>query len=141
MKEQKETLRRFFQEVWNEGNEDAVDVYLAETYTIFHDPGDAWHGKTLDRDGFKERLRISRAPFPDQCFDIVEMVAEPNRVVASWFWKGTHKGDLPGFPATGKTISMSGLTIYNFKDGRITGHWQVTDRLGVFQQLTNQPGH
>jgi len=137
MKEQKETLRRFLQEVWNEGNEDAVDVYLAETYTIFHDPGDVWHGQTLDRDGFKERLRISRAPFPDQCFDIKEMVAEPNRVVAGWFWKGTHKGDLPAFPATGKTINMSGLTIYNFTDGRISGHWQVTDRLGVFQQLTS----
>ncbi len=36
----------------------------------------------------------------------------------------------------GRTIRMSGATAYTFDDeDRITGHWQVTDRLGVFQQL------
>ena len=31
---------------------------------------------------------------------------------------------------------MSGATAYGFDaEGRITGHWQITDRLGVYQQL------
>jgi predicted ester cyclase len=31
---------------------------------------------------------------------------------------------------------MTGATVYSFdSDDRITGHWQVIDRLGVFQQL------
>jgi predicted ester cyclase len=30
---------------------------------------------------------------------------------------------------------MSGITVYSFEDGRLTGHWQVTDRLGVLMQL------
>jgi hypothetical protein len=54
----------------------------------------------------------------------------------TWLWRGTHAADLPGFPATGQTIRMSGATVYMFDaDDRLTGHWQITDRLGVYQQL------
>ncbi len=53
----------------------------------------------------------------------------------TWFWSATHAGDYPGFPATGKTISMSGATVYYFDGDRLCGHWQIADRLGVFQQL------
>jgi predicted ester cyclase len=42
---------------------------------------------------------------------------------------------MPGFPATGRSIKMSGATVYYFEGERITGHWQITDRLGVYQQL------
>ena len=134
----KATLADFLQEVWTDGDIEAVDRYLAPAYTIHHDPGDPWDGQTLDIDGFKQRVSISRAPFPDQCFTIHELIAEPSagKVAASWFWTGTHTGDLPGLPASGKIVEISGLTIYYFENGRIAGHWQVTDRLGVYQQLS-----
>jgi predicted ester cyclase len=63
------------------------------------------------------------------------MVAEGDEVAIAWTWDATHQGDVPGFPATGKHLAMSGLTVYPVKDGRITGHWQVADRLTVGQQL------
>jgi predicted ester cyclase len=53
----------------------------------------------------------------------------------TWYWSATHTGDIPGFPATGKQIRMSGATVYYVENGRFTGHWQVTDRLGVYSQL------
>jgi hypothetical protein len=27
------------------------------------------------------------------------------------------------------------MTVYYLADGKLTGHWQVTDRLGVYHQL------
>ena len=132
----KEVLTRFIQDVWNEGNLDAVEDCLAPLYTIHHDPGDPWHGQTLDIAGFKERVRQSRAPFPNQCFKIHELIAESEKVALAWFWTGIHEGDLPGFPASGKTIAMSGLTLYYFEGQRISGHWQVADRLSVYRQLS-----
>jgi len=134
----KNALAGLLRGLWNEGRADMVETYIAETYTIRHDPGDPWHGQTLDRDGYKNRLLTSRAPFPDQKFHVVEMVAEGDNVAVSWTWTGTHKGDLPGLPATNKPITMTGLTIYSFKDGKATGHWQIVDRLGVFQQLSGR---
>ena len=100
-----------------------------------HDPGDPWNGKELDLAGYKERVRISRAPFPDQAFDVQDILADESKVMVTWLWAGTHKGDFPGFPATGSKITMSGATVYYIADGRLTGHWQITDRLGVFMQL------
>lgn len=131
----KEILTEFFQEVWNKGNLESMERFLAPKYKIHHDPGDPWSGKELDLEGFRERVRLSRAPFPDQQFAIQELFEDGDAVVASWSWTGTHKGDLPGFPASGKTIRMSGITVYYFVGDRIAGHWQVADRLSIFQQL------
>ena len=131
----KAILTDFVREVWNEGNLAAADRYLAPLYKIHHDPGDPWDKKELDLEGFKERVRTSRAPFPDQKFEIRELFADGNAVVMTWFWTGTHRGDIPGFPASGKTIRMSGATVYYFEGDRISGHWQIKDALGVYQQL------
>lgn len=131
----KEVLRAFIQAVWNEGDADSVDRFLSPLYRIRHDPGDPWNGQELDHAKFKERLRISRAPFPDQRFDIQELFAEGETVVMTWLWSGTHRGDLPGFPASGRRIRMSGITVYDFEGGRICGHWQEKDALGVYGQL------
>ncbi|HEY1614746.1 MAG TPA: ester cyclase [Rhizomicrobium sp.] len=132
----KQRLAAFIRQVWDEGDADAADVYIAETYTIRHDPGDPWEGKTLDRAGFKDRVWKSRAAFPDQRFNIQGLFADGDSVVMTWLWNGTHRGDLPGFPATNRAIRMSGATVYTFdSEGRLTGHWQITDRLGVFQQF------
>jgi steroid delta-isomerase-like uncharacterized protein len=134
------TLRRFIEEVWNQGDCEAADRCLAPRYTIHHDPGDPWDGRELDLAGFKERVRISRAPFPDQRFAIRDLMAEGDRVIITWHWQATHLGEFPGFPPTGQTVRMSGATVYDFDDGRIAGHWQVTDRLGVYLQLQQAAG-
>ena len=131
----KNVLAQFIKEVWSEGNVDACDRYVADSYSIHHDPGDPWHGQTLSRAQFKERVVLSRAPFPDQRFELQELLADGSAVAATWLWTGTHQGDFPGFPASGKQIKMSGATVYYFDNDKLAGHWQITDRLSVFQQL------
>ncbi len=132
----KQHLAAFIRTVWDEGDADAVDAFLAPAYAIHHDPGDAWEGRVLDVAGFKDRLCQSRAAFPYQHFDVRAMFADGDHVVMTWLWVATHAGDLPGFPATGATIRMSGATVYGFDaQDRLTGHWQISDRLGVVQQL------
>jgi steroid delta-isomerase-like uncharacterized protein len=129
---------RFVEEVWNDGDIEACDKYIAPKYTIHHDPGDQWDKQQLDIIGYKERVRSLRAPFPDQRFVVQDMIVENGPVVMAvmtWLWSATHKGDLPGFPATGRNIKMSGATVYYIDGGRLSGHWQITDRLGVYAQL------
>lgn len=134
--ERKARLTEFLDQVWSQGNVEACDGYLAKTYTIRHDPGDPWDGQTLDLAEFKTRLQQSRGPFPDQRFDVQEMIEEGDNVVVAWLWIATHLGDIPGFPASGKPLRMSGMTVYGFDpEDRLTGHWQITDRLGIYQQL------
>lgn len=132
----KQRLVAFIRAVWDRGDTSAADDAVAARYTIHHDPGDPWDGQTLDPAAFKDRVSRSRAAFPDQAFAIKALVEEGDAVVMTWLWSATHSADLPGFPATGKTVRMSGATVYLFDgDNRLTGHWQITDRLAVYQQL------
>jgi len=131
----KAILRQFLQDVWSNGDVESCERYIAPKYTIRHDPGDPWDRRELDLAGYQDRVVKSRAPFPDQVFTVQELIGEDNKVVVSWLWNATHRGDLPGFPATGRRITMSGITIYDFEADRLRGHWQLTDRLGVYSQL------
>lgn len=132
----RQRLTDFIREIWDEGLAHKADQYVAAAYTIHHDPGDPWDGMTLDLEGFKDRVRTSRAAFPDQCFAIQRLFVDGAEIAMTWLWSATHTGDLPGFPATGKTIHMSGATVCHFDENdKLTGHWQITDRLGIYQQL------
>ena len=133
--EKKAFVAAFLDIVWTRGDVSELGRFLAPRYTIRSDPGDPWDGRTLTREEFAERLTISRAPFPDQVFTPEEMIADEAGVAVAWRWEGTHLADLPGFPASGRKVKTSGLTFYSFEDGKLSGHRQQTDRLGVFQQL------
>ncbi|MCF6443039.1 ester cyclase [Pseudoalteromonas luteoviolacea] len=130
-----EVLKEFIQKVWNEGDINAIPKYIAEKYTIVHDPADPWEGMELDVADFQERVSVSRAPVPDQAFDIQELYEKEDSICITWRWSATHLGEIAGIPPSGKKITMSGATVYYFQNNLITGHWQVADRLGVFQQM------
>jgi steroid delta-isomerase-like uncharacterized protein len=129
-------LKDFLDVVWSSGEIEQCRRFLADFYTIRHDPGDPWDGQTIDLASFQRRVRLSRAPFPDQAFSVQHWFENSDGVAISWLWSATHLDDLANFPASGQTVAMSGMTIYSFNAAdRIDGHWQVTDRLGVFRQL------
>jgi predicted ester cyclase len=121
--------------VWSEGDADAARAVLAPGYTIHRDPGDPWEGQTLDPEAYVARVAALRHGFPDQRFTVLHTAVAGDTVALAWDWVGSHLGNLPGFPATGRVIRMTGSTFYFTAASMVTGHWQITDRLGVFQQL------
>jgi len=129
------TLRALFDRVWNSNDLDAIDELIADSYTVYSDPGDPWDGQTLTREGFRERVVISRSPFPDLTFEVGIMVPGEDHVAVSWVMRGTNTGPIGEVPPTGKAIEAKGLTIYHFQGGLISGHTQVSDRLAVMMQL------
>lgn len=134
-KTNKALLLLFIDEIWNQGDFSRLETFLAPKYTIHQDPGDPWEFQTLNLATFKDRVNSSRSVFPDLHFTVKEAIAERDKVAIGWHFQGTHKGNTLGLPATGKQVKVLGLTIYYFKDRKITGHLQVVDRLGFFKQL------
>ena len=55
----------------------------------------------------------------DVRFEIDDLVAEGDSVVARWKMEATHTGSLMGESPTGKTISSRGLTYYRLVNGQI----------------------
>ena len=48
---------------------------------------------------------------------------------------GTHKGDLPGLPATGKPFSLRGASIYELHDGKIKRNSDYWDMVTFLKQI------
>ena len=124
-----ELARRFFEEVWNQGDESAIDRYIAE------DAGgnDATFG--IGREGFRTQWRQWRAAFEGLHFAVEEIVAEGDRVVTRWTLTGRQTGPFLGIPATGRTVSVSGMSLDTVRDGVLVAGVDAWDELGLRRQL------
>ena len=90
-------------------------------------------------DGFKATIAGYTGAFPDLEIGDLEVIAEGDTVATRWTAKGTHQGDMPGIPATGKQIQVGGMNFYTLRDGRITEVWTQYDGIAMLQQLGVMP--
>jgi predicted ester cyclase len=56
-------------------------------------------------------------------------------VVIQYTGRGTNTGAGNGLPATGKSVEVTGVTIFRIKGGKIAEEWNETDMLGLLKQL------
>jgi steroid delta-isomerase-like uncharacterized protein len=85
--------------------------------------------------GFLEFYRGISGGFPDYDINIDEVVAEGNKVVLRFTFRGTNTGDYFGIPSTGKSVTMRFVEIFTVRDGQIAEIWHVANVLDVMQQL------
>ena len=129
--ENKALIRRFFEEVWNEQNLDAIDELVAADQVDHSLPP----GLPPGREGAKAFVGMYLSAFPDTRMTIEDIVAEGDRVVTRWSATGTHTGELMGIPATGKQVTVTGLDINRYSGGKSVEHWGQFDQMGMMQQL------
>ena len=77
--------------------------------------------------------------FPDARLVLEDFVAEADSVAARYSVDATHLGEFMGVPPTGKRVSMSGITILRFVDGKCAERWSEANFLGVLQQIGALP--
>lgn len=97
-------------------------------------------GQDLGYDAYLGMGRAFMAAFPDGTHDLKEQIVVGDRVITKIVWRGTHKGDFQGIPATGRSIAIDLVKIDRWVDGRLTEHYAQFDSLGLMQQLGVIPG-
>jgi hypothetical protein len=70
---------------------------------------------------------------------IDEMIAEGDRVMVRWTFRGVHEGEYMGIPPTHKPVIFSGIYIFRIQDGRISEVWNLWDQVGEWQQFSILP--
>jgi steroid delta-isomerase-like uncharacterized protein len=126
-----ELSRRIFEDVWNRKNLGAIDDLIAADY-IHHDPNSSVAGGI---DGYKQFVDLYMSAFPDAYFTIHDAFTEGQNEVTRWTVAGTHEGELAGIPRTGRSISVTGISIARIANGKIIESWNNWDALGMMQQL------
>lgn len=124
-------LRRFFEELFNQGNLAAADEIVSANY-LNHNPAP---GETPGRDGLTQFINYLRTAFRDLNFTIDDQVAEGDKVVTRWTSTGIHQGEFAGISATGKPVVITAINIHRVVDGQIQEGWLNWDALGLLQQL------
>ena len=126
----KAVLRKWFDEVWNERRDAAIDQ-LAAPHSLVHGLGPDLRGP----EGFKTFHTSFCNAFPDIHVTLEDLVCEGTMVAARWRATGTHRGDGLGFPATGKPVSFTGMVFARVENGQLVEGWNTLDQLGMLQQL------
>src|SRR5712692_6534631 len=105
----KTLIKRWFDEVWNQGRESTIDELLAAT-AVAHGLGDTdvdIHGPAE----FKPFVRNLRGSFPDIRIDIEDSVAEGDKVMVRVRVDATPKGIGLGVSPTGRRVSIAGIVL------------------------------
>jgi steroid delta-isomerase-like uncharacterized protein len=67
--------------------------------------------------------------------EIHEAFGQEEKLAARYTVTGTHTGELMGIPPTGRDISIVGITIMHFEDGKVVERWDVDDSAEAFSGL------
>lgn len=125
----KAVARSFFEDVLDKGN--------LEDYAKSHAPDFVAHAEghlaSLEED--MAAAGEQRKALPDMRVKVNHIVAEGDLVSVHWTASGTNTAAGWGIPATGKSVSASGMTVFRFEKGLIHEEWSVFNLYSILRQL------
>jgi predicted ester cyclase len=132
----KALVRRYFEEI-HKRNLAVLDELLAPEY-VEHTP--LPFPPTPGRNGTIEIAQAALRAAPDAWHHVVGQVADGDYVLTHIEAGGTFESDLFHLKATGKPISMAGVTLHRVRDGKLAEHWGVSDFPSLLRQIGVMPG-
>jgi steroid delta-isomerase-like uncharacterized protein len=126
----KQVVRQFF-EAADRQDMERMGQLVSSTNYLFHFPG----MPPMDWNTHKQFFTAFTTSFPDLRHEIVDLVAEGDKVAVRFNVTGTHKGELQSIPPTGKQVSFGAMDFITLMNGKIVEDWLNADILGVMQQI------
>lgn len=131
LRDYKSLVRKYYSELWNAWSPEAVEDLISPNITFRGSIGTVVNGI----EEFKQYVQRIRAAFPDFHNHIEELVGEGDKVVARLTYRGTHRGELFGFPGTGKKVTYQGIAIFQFREGKIVSGYVLGDTESLKGQI------
>jgi steroid delta-isomerase-like uncharacterized protein len=132
--ENKQLLRRWFDEVWNKGRAETIEELFDEN-GIAHGLSDDPSSPIKGPKDFKPFHTLFRDAFPNMMIVIEDMVAEGDKVAARCSVRGKHEGEFLGRDATQAPVEFTGITIVRIDNGKIVEAWNNFDFMTLHKQV------
>jgi predicted ester cyclase len=132
MRDHKNTVRKFYEAIGNGIDQTVIPEMLDEQFSFRGSLGLVKRG----RYGFSAYMAFVRGALGEYRCEIVEMVAENDKVYARIRYSGVHRGELFGYQPTGIKLNWEGMALFTFADGKITELWVLGDVHSIMQQLS-----
>jgi steroid delta-isomerase-like uncharacterized protein len=124
--------QRFFEDMLGNGNWSLADDLLASDIIMHHPSSPQPVTGVKNVVGF---LGAFRAGFPDMRMKVEFAFGDGKMVAVRWQMSGTHTAELFGIPPSGKSVSVAGISLLRFSDGKVVEDWVSEDSLGLMQQI------
>jgi steroid delta-isomerase-like uncharacterized protein len=124
----KALLRRYI-ELYNERAWDGLQELLTDDY-VHHSNADE-----LTAAQFVRGAEWIIAGIPDFRVELIDLVAEGDRVAARYVGAGTHEASMLGEAPTSRRIALHGITLFRLVEGRIAEDWEAIDYADLSKQI------
>ena len=124
-----------FGDAVNSGKLDLFNDLVAED-AVDNDPA---LGQGPGPTGYKAFFGEMLVAFPDLHIAVERLVANDTDVAFAYTLTGTHQGPLMGRSATGRKMSVRGMQISRFENGKLVERWGSSDQQGILEQLGLAP--
>jgi predicted ester cyclase len=127
--ENKALVRRLIKEV-EKGKLDVIEDVIDEVLAPDFVDHDLLTDQEPDREGYKRGLSKDRAAFSNLDITIEDQIAEGDKVVTRFTWRGTHdQGKFMGMAPTGKKVEVTAIYIHRIAGGKVKEEWSASDTL------------
>ena len=129
-----EVARQWFEQVWNQGSEEAISRLMAAD-ARFHGLPTPDGAPIVGPEAFKPFFRRFRQAFPDIRIEVQHSVVEGEMVALHCRVTGSHRGESLGIAASGNTLDIDGMAMARIRDGQIQEAWNCFDFLKLYGQV------
>jgi predicted ester cyclase len=136
MIDHRETIRAFYDEIWNRHDKSMIPALLHERFSFRGSLGQVRHGHA----GFADYVDFIHAALGDYRCDIEEIISEGNRAFARMRFSGIHRGEFFGYAPTSRRVQWAGAAVFGFDGDRISDLWVLGDVHGLLEQLASNAG-
>jgi steroid delta-isomerase-like uncharacterized protein len=131
----KAIIHRYFEEWANRGNAAVADALIAANLVLRNPPA-----VIRSLEDYKAGMAKFHAAFPDARYTVEDQIAEVDKVVVRWTLRATQAIEYQGHAPNGKTMTVTGISIFRLAGGKIQEITVNMDRLGQMEQLGWLPG-
>lgn len=125
-------VRRLFDEVWNVASPGpVVEALYAPDFVSDYLPYATGRGP----EGIRSAVAASHATFPDYHEELLDLIAEGDRVLVHMRISGTQEGAWGPIPPTGRRVVFEEFSLLTFRDGQAVHQRGIVDNLSMLRQL------
>jgi len=79
---------------------------------------------------------VLKTGFPDLKVEILDQIAEGDKVTTRKVFHATHSGEFMGLPPTQKKVTIKVVDIIRLKDGKYIEHWGMSNLVEIVNELS-----
>ena len=135
-KEKNINLVKKLHHIWNSGEVNLIPEVYAENIIVYWAKDWGLPSKGLQE--IEQSILNTRNIFENWHEEVLDLIADEDKVTSRYLSTGVHKQDYMGVPASGKNIEFQEISIYRIDDNKVVEQWCLGDDLHLLSQIKSK---